>query len=186
MEADWEFEVDDQAPAIEACWPGFVDLRVHPERAADLPETAQLPGLASALKTLNSQASIVWTSKCDFWPALEQEAFNGDELDAPSESVAHVVGCFIDLLPKRDRAWAFPADAEAECRRLCAVFAAIPMRCCRIDLVVRRAVIIPDRMDLGITAYITACGSTPSEGKAGLEAALAAFAHAFCLGSKLQ
>jgi len=52
--------------------------------------------------------------------------------------------------------------------------------------VIRRAVIAAGRMDLGITAYITACGPTSSEARVVLEAALAAFAHAICLGSKLQ
>jgi len=38
MEADWEFEVGPDtaglaAPVIDACWPGFVDLRHNPERA---------------------------------------------------------------------------------------------------------------------------------------------------------
>jgi hypothetical protein len=38
MEADWEFEVGGDAPVIEAPWPGFVDLRLHPERAWQLSE----------------------------------------------------------------------------------------------------------------------------------------------------
>jgi hypothetical protein len=186
MEADWEFEVGGHAPVIDVYWPGFVDLRVDPERAIDLAEAAQLPGLALALQMLNSPASPVWTSKCDFWPALEQEEFDIDELAATSGSGAHAVGCFIDLLSKDDRAWELPAQAEAECRRLRVILTANPLRCCRIDLVIRRAVIAAGRMDLGITAYITACGPTSSEARVVLEAALAAFAHAICLGSKLQ
>jgi hypothetical protein len=186
VEVDWEFEVGGHAPVIDAYWPGFVDLRSTPGRATDLPETAQFPALAASLTALNSRASSVWTSKCDFWPALEKEAFDCDELDAPPGFAAHAISCFIDLLPKQDHAWALPAQAEAECRRLCAVIAPVPMRCCRIDLVIRRAVIAAERMDLGISSYITACGSTPAEAKAVLAAALATLADAFCAGSQLQ
>jgi hypothetical protein len=69
MEADWEFEVEGEtaaaeapipeAPIIDACWPGFVDLRRNPERAWDLPEARQLPALAEALARLNAAASPV-------------------------------------------------------------------------------------------------------------------------------
>ena len=41
MEADWEFEVGGDAPVIEACWEGFIDLRKTPERARQLPEAAR-------------------------------------------------------------------------------------------------------------------------------------------------
>jgi len=46
MEAAWEVELGGEAPVIEAIWPGFVDLRLHPEQAWQLPEAAQLHALA--------------------------------------------------------------------------------------------------------------------------------------------
>ncbi len=46
MEADWEIEVGAGSPVIQGHWPGFVDLRVHPERASQLPEATELPALA--------------------------------------------------------------------------------------------------------------------------------------------
>jgi hypothetical protein len=71
MEADWEFEVGGdatvpEAPIIDACWSGFVDLQSAPERARLLPEASQFPALADALVKLNGVGSPVWTSKCDF------------------------------------------------------------------------------------------------------------------------
>ena len=39
MEADWEIEIGGDAPVIEAHWFGFVDLRIEPSRANELPET---------------------------------------------------------------------------------------------------------------------------------------------------
>jgi hypothetical protein len=186
MEADWEFEVGGDAPVIEAYWQGFADLRGMPGRACHLPEAIQLPGLAATLERLNSEASPVSTSKCDFWPALEAGEFDAYELDAPSGSAAYAMCCYIDLLSRGERAWSLPPLAEAACRQLCSLLGAVPLRCCRADLIIRRALIVPEVMDLGITAYITACGPGADQAKGTLEAALAAFARALCPESTLQ
>ena len=193
MEADWEFEVGGDAPVIEACWPGFVDLRWTPWSARDLPgrvrslpEVIQFPALAAVLERLNSQRSPVWTSKCDFWPVLGAEEFDADELDAPSGCSAHAMGCYVDLLPKSDQQWPFPGMVEAACKHLCAKLRVVPLRCSRVDLIVRRAQIAPDLMDTGITAYVTACGATVAGAKAVLEAALATFTNVLCPHSTLE
>jgi hypothetical protein len=186
LEADWEFEVGGDAPVIDALWQGFVDLRLAPERVNDLPETAQLPGLAAALAKLNSEGSPVWTSKCDFWPVLEREEFDADELDAPAGRSAHAVSCYIDVLPTADRAWSLQQPPETACKQFCGRVGSVPLRCCRVDLVVRRALIALNRMDLGMTAYITACGPTPAQAARTLEEALIAFADALCSSSTLQ
>jgi hypothetical protein len=178
MEADWEFEVGGDAPVIEAHWAGFVDLRRHPERAIDLPETAQFPALAVALARLNAAAFPVWTSKCDFWPHLEADEFDPAELDAPPGCIAHAMGCFIDLLPRSDQQWALPAMAEKACKRICGLLNAVQLRCCRADLVIRRAFVTPELMDLGVTAYLASCGESPAAAAKTLEAALAAFTDA--------
>jgi hypothetical protein len=56
---------------------------------------------------------------------------------------------------------------------------AVPRRCCRADLIIRRAFITPERVELGITAYLTACGKSPAEAAQVLQAALAIFVDAF-------
>jgi len=180
MEADWEIQVGGEAPVIEAQWPGFVDLRLHPERAWQLPESVEFPAMAEALGSLNAAASPVWTSKCDIWPIVDLAQFDADELDAPPESAAHAMGCYIDLLSKGDGQWVKPAKADADCKRLCSLLHAVALRCCRLDLVIRRAFINRDLTGLGITAYLTACGPTEAEAKTVLQEALAAFADAFC------
>jgi hypothetical protein len=190
MEADWEFEVGGDAPVIEAIWPGFVDLQRAPEAVWELPEAAQLLALAEALIKLNSPVSPIWTSKCDFWPELEATDFEPVELDAPA-SATMAMGCFIDLLPRNDQQWPFPANAAAACKRLCGLLHTIPLRCCRIDLVIRRAFIRriplkPELIDLGITAYLTACGVNAREAAGTLQAALAAFTDALCLHSTVE
>ncbi|MGA3080581.1 MAG: hypothetical protein ABSD44_04270 [Terracidiphilus sp.] len=204
MEADWEFEVGGnvtapeapitkapirEAPVIDACWPGFIDLRLAPERAWHLPETAQLPALAEALVRLNDAGSPVWTSKCDFWPHLKADEFDSGELDAPPGCSAHAIGCYIDLLPGSEQLWPQPAMAEVWCKQACDRLRGVPLRCCRADLVIRRAVIGPDsteplRLDLGITAYLTACGESSAEAERALQAALAALTDAVGCASR--
>ncbi len=186
MEADWEFEVGGDAPAIEAHWPGFVDLRRSPERAGQLPEATRFPALAQALAKLNAPGSPVWSSKCDFWPQLDSDAFDPDELDAPSEGAIHAMGCYIDLMPRSDGQWSIPAMVADFCKSICGLLRAVPLRCCRLDLVIRRAFITPERMDLGITAYLTACGGSEDEAAVALQAALAVFADALCGHSTVE
>ena len=186
MEADWEIELGGDAPVIEAQWSGFVDLQRVPESIQQVAEAALFHPLAQTLSRLNSQESLVWTSKCDFWPQLASENFDPDELDAPPGRTAHATGCYIDLLPKSDQQWITPAMAAASCKTICTGLHAIPLHCCRLDLIVRRAFITPDLMDNGITAYLTACGPSPAAATHTLAAAVAAFADALCGHSKLQ
>jgi len=191
MEADWEFEVGGDAtvpaaPVIDALWAGFVDLRQSPERAWQLPEAAQLPALAEVLAKLNAVTSPVWTSKCDLWPHLEPDEFAPDELDAPPGCAACAMGCYIDLLPRNDQQWIVPAMAAAACKHVCSLLRAVPLRCCRVDLIIRRAFITPELMGLGITAYLTSCGKSEGKATVTLQAALAAFAGALCGHSTLE
>jgi hypothetical protein len=196
MEADWEFEVGSDAaglaaPVIEAAWAGFIDLEREPERARQLPEAAQLPGLAEALIRLNAAASPVRTSKCDLWPSLKAGEFDSDELDAPPGSSAYAMGCYIDLIPRGARQWFQPETAAAVCKELCRNLRAIPLRCCRADLIIRRALIAPDTPDqdpirLGVTAYLTSCGESPPEAVHTLQGTLAALADAFLGHPKLE
>ena len=175
MEADWEVEIGDGAPVIDACWEGFVDLRIDSSRSGEISEAAQLPGLAGALVRLNAISSPVWTSKCDVWRVAE---FDPDELDAEKGSDFYAVAAYIDLLPRRDQQWTSPAMAQHSCEYLCTVLGEIPLRNCRADFIVRRAFITPAITDLGITAYLTACSSSESQALLHLSTALSAMADA--------
>jgi len=172
MEADWEVEIGGDAPVIDASWDGLLDLRRDPELAAQLPEARQFPALAGVLVQLNSESSPFWTSKCDVW---SPEAFDRDELDAQSEEETCAFACFIDLLPRSSLRWSSPEEAVTASRAICERFHNQPLRCCRADLVIRQAHIAPDRHDLGMTAYFTACGATLAAAQATLESALHAF-----------
>ncbi len=177
MEADWEVEIGGAA-IIDACWSGLINLIGHPERAVELPEAASFPALAQTLATLNAEDSPVWTSKCDLWPVLQGD-FDPDELDAPPGST-HGLACYIDMLPRTAEQWSRPALAVEWSKSACAQLRKIPLRSCRADLIVRRAIFDPDtppdQLDLGVTAYLTACGATETQAAATLASALIAFA----------
>lgn len=170
MEADWEFEIGGNAPTIEAHWSGFVNLRENPERAFELSECRELPQLTDALITLNTSDSPVWTSKSD---VFTPERTDPDEMAASPDEAAQAIACYIDLLPRSDQAWDSPSKVEQHCRRICANLRAITLSRCRVDFVVRRAV-VAGACDLGITLYLTACGSTRANARERL---------ADCLGS---
>jgi hypothetical protein len=178
MEADWEFEMDGDAAVIDAAWAGFVDLRLAPERVRELAEVAAFPALGLALQRLNGPTSSVWTAKCDFWPTLEPGTWDPDEMDAAPEEACYGTGCYIDLLPRSNQQWTFPGQIERDCRALCARLQTIPLRACRVDLIVRRAWITPNLASTGITAYGTACGPTEASATERLAACLSAFTAA--------
>jgi hypothetical protein len=177
MEADWEIEVGGDAPVIDACWTGFVDLRQAPERADAFVEVASLPGLAMALKILNSAPSPVWTAKCDVFPQLSAEEFNADELDCTTETAPCGAACYIDLLPRAHRAWSTPEKARDFCVQLCKSLAVVRLVCCRADLVIRCALTQPGQMGYGVTSYLTAGGPSHAHAARALESSLEAFAR---------
>ncbi len=172
MEADWEFELGSGAPIIDAEWEGRVDLTAHPERVQTLPEVAEFPSLASALVRLNAAGSPVWTAKCDLWAVDPEEThLDANELDAPPQALAVARACYIDLLPRGPRRWDAPdapdeSDAASrDCVALCAQLGKVSLRCCRADLIIRRAILRNGTDTLGVTAYLTACG--PADAAAG-------------------
>jgi hypothetical protein len=171
LEADWEFDLGRDSQLIDAAWPGFIDLRSHPERSTQISELSQLPALGDALVQLNSPSSPVWTSKCDVWRV---EEFDADELDASPEQAIEAIACYVDLLPRSSHQWASPLLAEGICRALCAQIRVASLRFCRADLVIRRARVSAEEYTLGVTAYLTACGPTSVWASERLAASLAA------------
>lgn len=173
MEADWEFEIGGDAPVIEAYWAGFVNLRDEPARVGEIAEAEMLPGLAAALQYLNQPGSPVWSCKSD---VFVPEQIDADEVAASGDEAKFAIACYIDLLRRSDQEWMVPLNAEEDCRKLCARMREIPLRRCRVDLVVRRA-LVGDANELGVTAYLTACGQTSTDANARLAESLKAFAQ---------
>jgi hypothetical protein len=185
VEADWEVDIGPGAPVIDAHWPGFVDLQHTPEFARQLPEVTSLRGLDDALVRLNGAHSPVWTAKCDVWP-LNAGEFDTDEMEASLASAAFGQGCYIDLLPASEQQWSVPAMAISWCKDICGLLRAIPLSCCRVDLIIRSAALSPDHMNIGITAYLTSCGPIAENANQVLQAALNGFVDALCGRSTIE
>ncbi len=175
LEADWEIEIGGESPVIDAGWSGFVDLRVAPEKASQLPELQQLPELGAALMRLNAVASPYFTAKCDVW---RLESIDPLEFDADFESTAYALACYLDLLPCDPLSWTETAGPTAWCKQLCVDLRASGLRCSRADLILRRAVGRAGQSACGVTAYVAACGSAEGAAKTQLVAALAVFVDA--------
>jgi hypothetical protein len=174
VEADWEIELGGHAPIIDVRWSGFVDLRRSPEKVCDLAEVLQLPALAPALVRLNSPESLLYTAKCDVWQVAEIDPL---EFDAPQETPAQGMAVYLDLVPCAPQLWSDHDRAIAWCRALCTCLRNAPLRCSRVDLVIRRARRASELEDeIGVTAYLAACGPTVKAASAQLESLLAIFA----------
>jgi hypothetical protein len=75
MEADWAAEVGPDLPSIDIPWEGFVDLREVSSLVQVVKEATDHHALGRALITMNSEASPVFSTKCDVW------SFSGFEID---------------------------------------------------------------------------------------------------------
>lgn len=179
MEADWEVEIGGGAPVIEADWPGFIDLRKHPERVGEIAESVFSP-LADLLLALNSARSPLWTSKCDVW-----------------EPAPGALACYVDLLPRDGSVFAEWQQAESFCRQYIARLDCTGQPGCRmvspegssppadhqaaadtaITLVVRQA-IAAHTEGFGVTAYFSANATGGADTQTVMAALLAAFADA--------
>jgi hypothetical protein len=176
MEADWEVEIGPDAAVIDAEWEGWTDLRAHPERVHLLAEVADFAPLADALLALNRVDSPVWTSKSDIWELEEPASLDPLELNAAAGDCNFALACYLDCLPTASRLFPTLPAAEQWCRALVRSLRSLPLANCRIDLVMRTAV-TAGQQGFGVTAYVTACGSSQTEARNRLGSALAAFAQ---------
>lgn len=189
MEADWEVEIGGEAPVLHADWPGFVDFRLFADKVNTLQEVQQFSPLGLVLGRLNASQSPVWTAKCDVWALGSLDPYEFDAL--PEESLVGLA-CYIDLLATDTREWATPVQVTGWCRLICARLKTLAIRACRVDLVVRAAILSCGEAGLGVTAYVSAAGREAAAARARLADALVACADAICgegnlsLNSKLQ
>ena len=146
----------------------------------------RLPTLGDVLIRLNAPPSPVWTSKSGVWTSAAAEQFDADEFDARAGGTAHTHGCYIDLLPRGEEHWLSADAVAAVCKSWSVGLRGLPLRSCRADLIIRRAFTPPERMHVGVTAYLTGSGFTSEEARDALEAALPCFADVVCPRSTLQ
>lgn len=176
MDADWDVEIGGGAPVIEALWAGadgaagFVDLRSHPERIAEIAEAAEFAPLAALLVRLNAAESPVWTSKCDVW-----------------EPEAGGMALYIDMLSLMGTVFAAWRQAEGFCREMVARLEAMERGADgSVELVIRQAV-AGEKEGFGVTAYLSAKSAEALAGTmADFADAVMAWEPPALAGSKLQ
>jgi hypothetical protein len=163
VEADWAVEIGGGAPVIEALWPGFIDLRVHPEQVSAISEAASSPPLAKLLLKLNAASETLWTSKCDLWNVDAEECMEPAGL-----------ACYVDLLPRIGTVFSQWQDAESYCRHWVKQLETLPENDCSVELIVRQA-IAGDVEGFAITAYLSATGQDHEQATQQLSALMLGF-----------
>jgi hypothetical protein len=121
---------------------------------------------------------IIWTSKSDLWVLNSSlNEWDPDEMDAAPENSVAGLGCYIDMLPREPDDFSGLNRVEAWVRAKVGRLRQITVRCCRADLVIRRAV-IGDVDGFGVTAYLSACGADRRAAEETLGFALAVLTQA--------
>ena len=169
MECDWEVDIAPDAPVIDAAWEGYIELRGTPVHINQICEAVQLPALRDVLIQLNSHASPVRTVKCDVWVP---DSLDADELDAGPDAAISGLASYIDLIEANAHVSSDLDTVVGWCKRLCLDLKTRPLRCCRVDAVVRRVCLNSDVECLGVTMYVSACGLSPEEASKALSRAL--------------
>jgi hypothetical protein len=171
MEADWSVEVGPQLDLVDADWEGFVDLRATPGAVEQISEAARYGPLRDALMSLNADESPLFTAKCDVWGLVEGE-IDANEFDAAGVSQTGMA-CYIDVLAREPGLYASFARHEAWAQAVVERLRESPVRCGRVDLVVRGA--RAGGVDgFGITLYAAGCGCDSAAAQTSWEAVLRA------------
>jgi hypothetical protein len=162
MEADWEIEIGEGAPVIDAAWEGTLDLVRQPMLAGTLPEAKQQKGLAELLVALNARGGAIRTGKCDIWTPNEIDPY---EFDASPDEPLVGAACYIDILSDEPH-----TELDAMKLRAKAVVARLkaePFASARVDLVLRRSVWKTGE-GVCITLYAATCGKSKCDAESRL------------------
>lgn len=172
MEADWSAEIGPDLAILEADWPGFVELRDHPEAMLQIPEAAPFPAMREALTLLNAPNSPLMTAKCDVW-TLNPDELDPSEFDFPPAEAPTGMACYIDILTLDPEVSESFAQHEHWVRNAVQHLRTLPITHGRVDLVIRAA-----RRDgqsgFGITLYAVGCGTDTASALAAWEAVVRA------------
>jgi hypothetical protein len=168
MEADWSAEIGPGLPTIDADWPGFIDLRGHPEALLQIPEAAPFPALREALTSLNAPNSPLMTAKCDIW-TLNPDELDPSEFDCPQAEASTGTACYIDILLRDPGSSKSFAHHETWVRAVTTHLRTLPITHGRVDLVVRAA-----HPGFGITLYAAGCGTDTAAAQTAWEAVVRA------------
>jgi hypothetical protein len=180
MEADWAAEIGPGLDWIDADWAGFVDLRRRPEAITEIPETVESPVLKDVLAAVNGALSTVFSAKCDVWE-LRPGEIDPLEFDCGVEEAGLGMASWIDLIARSAELFGSFERHETWVRHATDQLRLVPVKCGRVDLVIRSAV-VGGREGFGITLYAAGCGVDTGTARAAWEGILRA-AVAITIGS---
>jgi hypothetical protein len=170
MEADWAVEVGPNLPSIDVPWEDFLDLCRAQATVGDIEEAVRHPALRQALIRLNSNASPVFTSKCDVW-TLDISEIDPDEFGAQAKDALTGYASYIDmLLHDREKLSSFEFH-ERWVRNITHRLRRIALSNGRIDFIVRPAS-SDSSIGYGVTFYSAGCGADVSSAYAAWQAVL--------------
>jgi hypothetical protein len=156
VEADWSVEIGAGLAVIEADWPGFVDVRRHPFRLAEIAEANAYPALRDVLIELNDPFSRMFSVKSDVW-ALETGEIDADEFGCTVSETRAGLASYVDLVLLDDLLFSAFAWHERWVRAATDRLHVLELSGGRVELVVRVAV-VGGREGFGVTLYAAGCG----------------------------
>ena len=144
MQSEWTVACAADDPEIVIPWAGkdprlrFVDLRQSPNALREIPEAAEYPCVAAALRRWNQPDTSLFTAKCDVW-SYPAKLFDAEDL--PEFDFAR--GSYIDLLSADAATFASFEACERQLRVWKEVSQSIELPACRCEWTLRPARIFP-------------------------------------------
>ena len=186
MHSDWTVACAADDPEIVIPWSGknpalrFIDLRQSPETMQDIPEAAEYPCVAEALRRWNQQDTILLTAKCDVW-SYPAKLFDAEDLPG----FAFARGSYIDLLSADAATFASFEACERQLRAWTEISRSIDLAACRSEWTLRPARIFPaakkpiqaqdsSQNGFATTLYCWGYGDSPESAAVAWDAALRA------------
>jgi hypothetical protein len=144
MDSDWTVACAADDPEVVIPWAGkdaslrFLDLRQSPEAIQDIPEAAEYPCIAAALRRWNQPDALLFTAKCDVW-SYPAKLFDAEDLP----EFAFARGSYIDLLATDPARYSDFEACERQLRAWTEMARSINLPACRSEWTLRPARIFP-------------------------------------------
>jgi len=186
MQSDWTVACAADDPKVVIPWAGkdpllrFVDLRQSPEALREIPEAAEYPCVAAALRRWNQPDTSLFTAKCDVW-SYPAKLFDAEDLP----EFAFARGSYIDLLHVDAATFASFEACERQLRAWTEVSRSLELPACRCEWTLRPARIFSSlplpppavnssRNGFATTLYTWGYGDSPESAAIAWDAALQA------------
>jgi hypothetical protein len=177
-EITWELDAD--CDALEVPWASpsepslrYWDLKLHPEKIADLPECRLFPALADCLAKVNAPSSPLRSAKCDVWCTTDLAEDERLDFNLPFKTGSYVDVVFDDHALRKN-VDAHSGLTEELQNRLGAQRVQGQM-----EIVLRRCLFHPEETwGYALTLFLHAYGSTQAEATAEWSRAAAAMVEA--------